>query len=70
MFHTKQTRDLTRENIADVKLHVDQLPSDLRETVVELDHEPCKSCINVRITLLDDSGLSNNKADSSPSFST
>lgn len=46
-----QTKALTKESINNLKLVVDQLPSSLRDTVIELDHEPCVSCIDVRVIL-------------------
>lgn len=52
LFHVKGTRHLNRADIAFLKEHVDQLPPNLRESVIELDHQPCKSCDDVRITTL------------------
>jgi hypothetical protein len=44
------TRELTRDNISRLKKVSHQLPEQLRETQIELDHKPCSSCINVSNT--------------------
>lgn len=51
IFHTTQTREVNKDSVANLKILIDQLPPRLRNTVIELDHKPCFSCIDVSITL-------------------
>ncbi|KUI64937.1 hypothetical protein VM1G_01229 [Cytospora mali] len=51
------TRELTVERIEMLKELSPQLPARLRETLIELDHEPCASCINFLKLLQQKAGL-------------
>ncbi|ROV88306.1 hypothetical protein VMCG_10476 [Cytospora schulzeri] len=51
------TKEITNENVMALKERAHQLPARLRETLVELDHEPCSSCINFLNLLREKSGL-------------
>lgn len=51
IFHTTQTREVNKDTIANLKILIDQVPLRLRDTMIDLDHKPCHSCINVSITL-------------------
>lgn len=44
------TKQITIENIARLKELSQDLPVRLRETQIELDHEPCSSCIKVSLS--------------------
>lgn len=43
------TRDVTEENVFELRQRVDELPSHLQRSVILLDHKPCPSCRNVSL---------------------
>ncbi|ROW04930.1 hypothetical protein VPNG_06985 [Cytospora leucostoma] len=57
MAEALKTADLTIANVARLKEASPQLPARLRETLIELDHEPCSSCIQFLKLLHQEAGL-------------
>ncbi|KAK7733046.1 hypothetical protein SLS53_008375 [Cytospora paraplurivora] len=57
MAEVLKTVDLTTANVARLKEASPQLPARLRETLIELDHQPCSSCILFLKLLYQKAGL-------------